>query len=168
MLKPGSKVQDFSAPAFINGKKDKLQWSDLKGSWVVLFFWPFDFTGICGSEVKAFHEQEAEFSQRGVKLVGVSCDSVHSHEAWVKRDFGGELKYPLVGDFTKAVATQFGVLNDALGCAYRGAFLIDTEGTVKAVVANDLPIGRSTDEILRLVDAFQSGGACPVNWHKKA
>jgi peroxiredoxin 2/4 len=164
VLKPGSKVQDFTVPAYSGGQKGKLAWSDYHGQWVVLFFYPFDFTGVCGSEVKGFNELYGEFERRGVRLVAASCDSVHSHEAWVRRDFGGDVKYPIIGDFTKAVATQFGVLADDKGCPYRVAFIIDQESTVRCVLANDLPVGRSTDEVLRLLDALMSGAACLLNW----
>jgi peroxiredoxin 2/4 len=166
VLKPGTKVEDFTVAAYSGGQKGSLKWADYRGSWTVLFFYPFDFTGVCGSEVKAFNEIYGEFEKRGVKVIAASCDSVFSHEAWVKRDFGGDVKYPIIADFTKAVAKQFDVLSEEKGCAYRAAFLIDKEGVVKSVLANDLPIGRSTDEVLRLLDALQSGQACPVNWKR--
>ena len=163
MLNPGSKVENFKAPAAVNNDKGAFNWEDTAGKWTVVFFYPFDFTGICGSELKAFNEQYEDFSKRDVNLVGASCDSMFSHLAWSKAELG-ELKFPVIGDVTHSVAKQFGVLNDAKGCAYRATFIVDPEGVVRSALINDLAVGRSTDEVLRLLDAFQTGQACLVNW----
>ena len=167
MLKPGSKVDDFNAPAVVNNDKGSISWKDNAGKWSVLFFYPFDFTGICGSELKAFNEQYDDFQKRDVNLVGASCDSIFSHLAWSKAELG-ELKFPVIGDVTQSVARQFGVLNEAKGCALRATFIVDPEGVIRSALVNDLPVGRNTDEVLRLLDAYQSGQACLVNWKPSA
>ena len=164
MLNPGTKVEDFTAAAMVNGDKGSVSWKDFDGKWRVVVFYPFDFTGVCGSELVAFNEQIAEFERRGVAVLGASCDSIFSHIAWAK-ELGG-VKFPVIGDVTRKVARAFDVLAEDKGCAHRAAYICDPQGVVKAVLCNDLPIGRSTEEVLRLIDAFQTGQACPVNWKK--
>src|SRR5687768_14456616 len=120
----------------VNGDKGELRWSDYDGKWKVVVFYPFDFTGVCGSELKAFQEQLPELEKRGVSVIGVSCDSMFSHIAWAKGELG-PVKFPVVGDITKKVARQFDVLAEEKGCALRAAFLVDPQGVVKAVLCND-------------------------------
>ncbi|MDD2403822.1 MAG: peroxiredoxin [Victivallaceae bacterium] len=147
--------------------------SDYRGKYVILFFYPMDFTFVCPSELIAFNKDLPEFKKRDTEVVSVSVDSVYTHLAWKNtepRAGGvGNLQYPMVSDITKNISRSFGLLlNDAV--ALRGLFLIDRDGIVRHSVINDLPLGRSTAEALRMVDALQffekNGEVCPANWHQ--
>ena len=166
---------DFTAQAVMpdNTIKEDFKLSSLRGKYVILFFYPMDFTFVCPTEIIAFNRKLDEFKQRGVEVVGVSVDSQFSHFAWknTKPEDGGigNIQYPLVADFSKSISRNYGVLlNEEV--ALRGLFLIDKEGIVRHCVINDLPLGRSVDEALRIVDALQffeaHGEVCPANWQK--
>lgn len=166
---------DFTATAVMpdNTFNEKFQLSDYRGKYVVLFFYPLDFTFVCPSEIIAFDKKLKEFHDRKVQVIGVSVDSHFSHWAWkntpVEKGGIGNIQYPLVADLTKQISRDYGVLfNEAV--ALRGLFLIDTEGVVRHALVNDLPLGRSIDEAIRLVDALQfheeHGEVCPANWRK--
>ncbi len=167
---------DFTADAVMaNGCIGKLSLSEYRGKYVVLFFYPSDFTFVCPSELIAFDKALPEFKKRNTEVIAVSVDSVYSHFAWKnlepRRGGVGHLQYPMVADQTKSIARSYGVLvNDAV--ALRGLFLIDREGVVRYAVVNDMPLGRSTDETLRMVDSLQffeeNGEVCPANWHQGA
>lgn len=139
----------------------------------VLFFYPLDFTFVCPSEIIAFDHRLDEFKNRGINVIGVSIDSQFSHFAWKKTPVEnggiGEVRYPLVADLTKEISKAYDVLLDA-GVALRGSFLIDTDGTVRHAVINDLPLGRNIDEMLRMVDAMlftnEHGEVCPAGWNE--
>lgn len=140
--------------------------------YVVLFFYPFDFTFVCPTELHAFQDHLAEFEKRGVQVIGASTDSTHSHFAWLNtpKSKGGiqGVTYPILADYNKEVAKAYDVLVEGLGAAYRGLFLIDKQGKVRHQVVNDLPLGRSVEEALRMVDALQfneqHGEVCPADW----
>lgn len=164
---------DFTAKAVMpDNSFAELKLSSYRGKYVVLFFYPLDFTFVCPSEIVAFDAALAKFQEKNVQVIGVSVDSEFTHLAWkntARKDGGiGPIKYPLVADLNKQIAKDFGVLLDA-GVALRGLFLIDKAGVVRHAVINDLPIGRSVDEALRVVDALQfheqHGDVCPANWH---
>lgn len=139
----------------------------------VVFFYPLDFTFVCPTELVAFDQALQEFEDRGVTVVGASVDSVHSHAAWRRtalKDGGvGELKYPLVSDLQRKLSEELGILNPD-GVTYRASYLIDKDGTIRHMVVNDLPLGRSVPEMLRMVDALlfheEHGEVCPANWQK--
>ena len=162
---------EFTADAVVNGEFQKVSLADYRGKYVVFFFYPLDFTFVCPTEIIAFSDRVAEFEKRGVQVIGCSVDSKFSHKAWIDtpRTKGGlgELKYPLVADLTKKIAADYGVLLDD-GVALRGLFFIDRSGVLRHVTINDLPLGRSVDEALRVVDAFQHfekhGEVCPADW----
>jgi peroxiredoxin (alkyl hydroperoxide reductase subunit C) len=166
---------DFKAAAVMpNGETSQLTLSSFKGSkYVVLFFYPFDFTFVCPTEILAFSNHIEEFQKRGVEVIGCSIDSPHVHRAWrdtkVENGGIGPIKYPLVADVNKDIARAYGVLLEA-GMALRGTFLIDKAGIVRQATVNDLPLGRSIEETLRLVDALQHteehGEVCPAGWNK--
>jgi alkyl hydroperoxide reductase subunit AhpC len=164
---------EWTATAVINKQFVQMSQKDFLGKWLVLFFYPMDFTFVCPSEIIAFSERSSEFEKLGAKVVGVSVDSQHSHLAWIntpRRDGGlGEMKIPLVADLKKELSEKFGVLLDD-GIAARGTFIIDTKGTVRQISINDLSVGRSVDETLRLLEGFQfadeHGEVCPINWKK--
>ncbi|MFM9062399.1 MAG: peroxiredoxin [Pirellula sp.] len=163
---------DFTAEAVLkDGSFAKITLSQFKGKYVLLFFYPLDFTFVCPTEIIAFSERVKEFNDLGVEVIGVSVDSHFSHLAWrnVPRDQGGigPIQYSLVADLDKQIARNYDVLlNDAV--ALRGLFLIDKEGKVRHQVVNDLPLGRSVDEALRMVQALQffekNGEVCPADW----
>lgn len=168
------KAPDFTAKAVMpdNAFSD-LTLSSQQGKYVVLFFYPLDFTFVCPSEIIAFDRKLDEFKSRNCEVIGVSVDSHFSHLAWknVSPDQGGigNIQFPLVADITKGIAKQYGVLFDK-SIALRGLFLIDREGIVRHSVINDLPLGRNVDEALRMLDALQfteeHGEVCPANWRK--
>lgn len=147
--------------------------SQFKGKYVVLFFYPLDFTFVCPTELHAFNEKVAAFKEKNVELVAVSTDSWFSHAAWLntpKAQGGIEgVEYPIVSDFNKTISADYDVLLGG-GMALRGLFLIDKDGIVQHQTVNNLPLGRNVDEALRMVDALQffeaNGEVCPANWNK--
>ncbi|KAJ3027825.1 UNVERIFIED_CONTAM: Peroxiredoxin-2 [Siphonaria sp. JEL0065] len=172
----GHPAPAFSTQAVVNGAFKEVKLSDYKGKWVVLFFYPLDFTFVCPTEIIAYSEAAEELRKINTEILGVSIDSKFSHLAWTKqsRDNGGlgEIKIPLLADVTKEISTAYGVLKEDEGIAYRGTFIIDPKGNLRQITINDLDIGRSVDELKRLVDALQfheqHGDVCPVNWKKGA
>ncbi|MFC2083943.1 peroxiredoxin [Bacteroidota bacterium] len=166
---------DFTAPAVMpNGTiNENFKLSDLKGKYVVLFFWPLDFTFVCPTEIIAHDHRYDKFKEKGVELVGVSIDSEYTHFAWrntpVNKGGIGNVKFPLVADINHSITQAYGVENPE-GKAFRASFLIDKDGFVQHQVVNNLPLGRNVDEMLRLVDALQHteehGEVCPAGWQK--
>lgn len=147
--------------------------SDYKGKYVILFFYPLDFTFVCPTEIIAFSNQIEEFKKRNTEVIGVSIDSQFSHLAWRNMDRKkgglGDIKYPLVADMDKSISRAYDVLfNDSI--AFRGLFLIDKNGIVQHQLINNLPLGRNIEEAIRMVDALQyfedNGEVCPANWKK--
>lgn len=165
----------FTATAVMpdNSMKPDFKLSDYRGKYVILFFYPLDFTFVCPSEILAFDKALPAFKVKNCEIIGVSIDSQFSHWAWkntpVQQGGIGNIQFPLVADLDKSISRQYGVLLDA-GIALRGTFLIDPEGVVRHAVINDLPLGRNTDEALRMVDALQFhekyGDVCPANWEE--
>ena len=166
MLKIGQKAPEFKNPAYQKGVKgdfSEVSLSDYKGKWVVLFFYPRDFTFVCPTEIEGFARHEAEFNKVGCEVVAASTDSVHSHKAWFERDLKN-VAYPILADTTHELAGDYGVLNDSDGTAERGTFIIDPEGKMRYILVSDGNVGRSVTETLRVVKALQTGGLCPVDW----
>ena len=163
---------DFTAEAVMpDNSFGSITLSALKGKYVLLFFYPLDFTFVCPSEILAFNKKVAEFKEKNTEVIGVSVDSKFTHLAWkntaIENGGIGQIQYPLVQDLNKEIAKAYGILfNGAV--ALRGLFLIDPTGKVRHSVINDLPLGRSVDEALRMVDALQfvdtHGEVCPANW----
>jgi peroxiredoxin (alkyl hydroperoxide reductase subunit C) len=170
----GKNAPDFKATAVINGDFKQISLSDYKGKFVLLFFYPLDFTFVCPTEMIAFQEKAEAFKKLNTEIIGVSVDSQFSHLAWLKtkREDGGidGIKYPIVSDINKTIARDYDVLIPDAGIALRGAFLIDRQGKVRHQTINDLPLGRNIDEFLRLTEALQfheeHGEVCPANWKK--
>ena len=163
---------EFKAQAVMpDGSFKEVSLSDYRGQYTVLFFYPLDFTFVCPTEIIAFSDRVKEFEALGVQLLGVSIDSHFSHLAWrnTPRAQGGigQIDYPLVADLNKDIARDYDVLLPG-GIALRGLFLIDKDGVVRHQVVNDLPLGRSVDENLRMVQALQyfetNGEVCPADW----
>ncbi len=171
----GKQAPDFKATA-VQGDKviEGFTLSQFKGQYVVLFFYPLDFTFVCPTELHAFAAQVEDFKKRDAVVIGVSVDSHFSHLAWLREPKvkGGieGVQYPLVADLNKTIARDYDVLVEGAGIAYRGLFLIDKNGVVRHQVVNDLPLGRSVAEALRMVDALdffeKNGEVCPANWRK--
>lgn len=138
---------------------------DYKGKWLVLFFYPLDFTFVCPTEITGYSKAYEQFREAGAEVLGVSIDSEHSHKAWINGDLG-QLKFPLASDITKKVSSDFGVLIEEAGIALRGLFIIDPQGVVRYSVVHDLNVGRSVSETLRVLKALQTGGLCPIDWEE--
>lgn len=169
----GRKAPNFKATAVFGEEFKEIELSQYEGKYVVLFFYPLDFTFVCPTELHAFQAAYENFQKRGVELLACSVDSQFSHLAWLKtaKEKGGiqGVEYGLVSDLGGKIAQQYGILGDN-GVAYRGLFLIDQKGIVRHQLVNDLPIGRSVEEALRTVDALlhveKNGEVCPANWKK--
>jgi len=166
---------DFTAEAVMpDNTFGELTLSKYRGKYVVLFFYPLDFTFVCPSEILAFNKRLAEFKEKNCEVIGVSVDSKFTHLAWKNTSLEnggiGNIQYPLVQDLNKAIARSYGILfNESV--ALRGLFLVDTKGIVRHTVINDLPLGRSVGEALRMLDALQfvethGGEVCPANWQE--
>lgn len=166
---------DFTAQAVLpDNSFAELTLSKYRGKYVVLFFYPLDFTFVCPSEILAFDKRVAEFKEKNCEVIGVSVDSRFTHLAWkntpVENGGIGNVQYPLVEDLDKSIARSYGILfNESV--ALRGLFLIDTKGVVRHSIINDLPLGRSVNEALRMLDALQfvethGGEVCPANWQE--
>src|SRR3989338_11589475 len=156
-LQIGQKVQEFQAQALLaDGSFKDVKLSDYKGKWVVLFFYPLDFTFVCPTEITAFRDRLKDFKKLAAVVIGASVDSVYSHQAWIKQQLG-ELGYPLASDLSKEVSRRYGILLEDKGISLRGTFIIDPEGMLKWDLVNDLGIGRNVDEVLRVLTALQTG-----------
>lgn len=173
MVLVNQEAPDFTEKAVVDGQVvNEFKLSDQRGKYVVLFFYPLDFTFVCPTELHAFQGKLEEFKKRNVEVIGVSTDSWFSHLAWLNtpKNQGGieGVTYPLVSDFNKTISKSYDVLFEGLGAAYRGLFLIDKKGIVQHQVVNNLPLGRSVGEVLRMVDALQfteeHGEVCPADW----
>ena len=166
----GKAAPHFSGLAAKDGQEVTVSLSDYAGKWLVLFFYPFDFTFVCPTEVVAFSDRISEFHAINADVLGVSIDSVHTHLAWMRTPRSeagvGPLTYPLLSDVDKTIAESFDVLDGPK--ALRGVFIIDPEGMVQAATVNNLPVGRNIDEVLRTVQGYQhnreTGFVCPANW----
>lgn len=160
------KAPEFAAQAVVKeGKFEELKLSDYRGKWVVLFFYPLDFTFVCPTEIHGFNEGYQEFVKLNAEVIGASTDSVYSHKTWIERGLG-ELKFPLLSDNNHSISRDYGVLIEDKGIALRGTFIIDPDGILRSYVVNDLPVGRSVEETLRTLTALQTGELCPCEWTK--
>lgn len=172
----GRQAPDFKAAAVMpDGRiQEDFQLSAYRGQYVVLFFWPLDFTFVCPSEIIAHNNRLADFEERNVQLIGLSIDSEFTHYAWrntpVEKGGIGPVGFPLVSDKTHRICNDYGIAHPEEGVAMRGSFLIDKEGVVQHQIVNNLPLGREVDEMLRMVDALQfteeHGEVCPAGWQK--
>ncbi len=172
-LRVGQTAPDFIATAVYDQEFKTVKLSDYRGKYVVLFFYPLDFTFVCPTEVIAFSDRYEEFSSLGTEILGVSVDSEFSHLAWIQteRKLGGvgDLNYPLVADIKKEISTAYNVLEPDAGIALRGLFIIDKEGVIQHSTVNNLSFGRSVDETLRTLQAIQHvqshpDEVCPAGW----
>ena len=160
----GQPAPELEGSALVDGEIKDFKLSDYRGKgWVVLFFYPLDFTFVCPTEIRGFNSRNADFEKVGAKVIGASVDSAFSHKAWVDGDLGA-VKFPLFADITKDGSRAYGVLNEEAGIAFRGTFIIDDKGVVRSYVVNDLGTGRSVDETLRTIQALQTGANTPCDW----
>jgi peroxiredoxin (alkyl hydroperoxide reductase subunit C) len=166
----GKPAPDFKMPSTKNldTLSEDVKLSDYRGKWLVFFFYPMDFTFVCPTEVTAFSDRITEFKELDAEILGVSTDSKYTHKAWIEtpvnRNGIGLIKYPLGADQTLKVSRDYGVLVEEQGVSLRGLFVIDPDGIVQYEVVHNLDTGRNVDEILRVLQALQSGGLCAANW----
>jgi len=173
----GKHLPSFKSRAVIGGQITEFSSEQLAGRWAVVFFYPLDFTFVCPTEILAFSEAASRFKALDCAVVGVSVDSVYTHNAWIQtpREQGGlgPINIPLVADLKKTIARDFDVLDEGAGVAFRGVFIVDPEGTVQSAIVNNLGVGRNISEVLRTLKAFQfvashDGEVCPANWDEGA
>ncbi len=172
-LRVGQQAPDFTATAVLDQEFKSIKLSDYRGKYVVLFFYPLDFTFVCPTEVTAFSDRYEEFSKLNTEVFGISVDSEFSHLAWIQTDRKsggvGDLNYPLVSDIKKEISAAYNVLDPAAGIALRGLFIIDKDGILQYATINNLGFGRSVDETLRTLQAIQyvqshPDEVCPADW----
>lgn len=177
LAKVQGQAPDFKGKAVVNGQFKDIGLKDFAGKYLVLFFYPLDFTFVCPTEVIAFNDRADEFKALNAELVAVSVDSHFSHLAWVstprnKGGLGSETTIPILSDLKKTISADYGCLTSNEDIALRALYIIDTKGVIRQITINDLPVGRSVDETLRLIKAFQfadeHGEVCPANWKPKS
>jgi peroxiredoxin 2/4 len=164
----GEPAPGFTLDALVGTEKGKefrqVSLKEFYGKWVVLFFYPADFTFVCPTEIKGFSQSAGAFSKLNAVLLGASTDSKYSHLAWVQRGDLGTLSFPLLSDFKKETAQNYGCLDEKEGVALRALYIIDPEGVLQYQVVHNLDVGRSVDETLRVLEALQTGSLCPLGW----
>jgi peroxiredoxin (alkyl hydroperoxide reductase subunit C) len=171
IAKVGKPAPDFDLPSTKNIEtlKDNVKLSDYKGKWLIMLFYPLDFTGVCSTDLTHFSDRFDELKALGADVLGVSTDSVHSHRAWMSMPKGenngiGEIKFPIASDPGGRLSRQYNILIEEANIALRGLFVIDPEGVLQYAQVNTPAVGRSVDETLRTLQALQTGGFCPADW----
>jgi alkyl hydroperoxide reductase subunit AhpC len=162
-IQVGKQAPDFTLPAVVNGGFTRVSLSDFDGKWVVLFFYPLDFTFVCPTELTGFNETIDQFRKLSAEVLAVSVDSEHAHLAWQQGRLG-PLKFPHLSDLTRQVSRDYGVLVEEKGYSLRGLFIIDPKGILTYMVVHDENVGRSVEETLRVLAALQTGELCPLGW----
>jgi len=164
----GQKEPAWEAVAYVKGEQKKVSSKDYAGKWHVLYWYPLDFTFICPTEIKGFQSLIDDFKDDKIEVIGVSTDSFFSHNAWFadRKIFPQEITHPVIADTNHQVSRAFGVLKEDAGIAFRATVIVDDKGVIRSVNVNDTQVGRSPHEILRTVQAFQSGGLCGADWKK--
>lgn len=163
MLSVGQTLPDFSGQALMpNGEFAQIKLTDFRGKWLVLFFYPLDFTFVCPTEIQGFNRLYGEFEKAHTTVIGASVDSVHCHKAWTEHGLG-KLAFPLIGDLTRELSQACGILSPE-GFAQRATFILNPQGVIESVTINSSNVGRSTEETLRVVQALQAGGLTPCDW----
>jgi lipoyl-dependent peroxiredoxin subunit C len=171
MLTVGDRFPDFKLQGVVSLEKGKefrdVTRNDFPGKWLVVFYWPMDFTFVCPTEIAEFGRRNADFADRDAQLLGASTDTHYVHLAW-RREHPDlkNLSYPMLADTRRELATELGILAKNEGVALRATFIVDPEGIIRFVSVNDLSVGRNVDEVLRVLDGLQTDELCPCNWKK--
>lgn len=160
----GSTAPSFVLDAVVNQEFKRVSLNDFPGKWVVLFFYPGDFTFVCPTEIKGFNRALAEFAAANAQVLAVSVDSKFSHLAWIRSGALDTLEFPLLSDFSKRTARAYGVLDEEKSTARRGLFIIDPNGVIQYRIVHSDKVGRSVEETLRVLKALQTEELCPLNW----
>ena len=163
MVKVGEEAPSFKLEGYFDGKFKEYGLKQYRGKWLVLFFYPLDFTFVCPTEIRQFSKKYQEFKKLHAEVLGVSVDSVHSHKAWVEGALG-KITFPLLSDFHKKMTQDYEILIEDEGVALRGTFIIDPQGKLRYMVVSDNDVGRSVEETLRVLQALQTGKLCPIEW----
>lgn len=171
MLGVGQKFPAFSLKAVvsrdINHAFAEISNASYKGKWLVVFFWPKDFTFVCPTEIAGFGQADPAFKERDAQLLGASIDSEFVHLAWREHNMAlKDLPFPMLADVKRELSSALGILDPQEGVSQRATFIVDPEGTIRFVSVTDLNVGRNVEEVLRVLDALQNGGLCPCNWQK--
>lgn len=173
MLTVGDTFPSFKLKACVSIDKSyndnfkEVSLDDSKGKWRVVFFWPFDFTFVCPTEIVDFNKHYSDFKERGAEVLGVSCDSEHVHLAWRKNHPDlKDLKFPMVADYNKELSRSLGILAKGVYAPLRATFIVDPDNVIRYVDVCDLSVGRNTKEVIRVLDALQTGELCPSCWEK--
>ncbi len=163
----GKQAPDFELEAYVNGEIKNVKLSEYKDKWLLLFFYPADFTFVCPTELEGFADDYEKFKSKDTEIVAASVDSVYVHKAWAEQDKRiAKVKFPMLADRNAVVSKAYGVYDEESGNAHRGLFIIDPKGIVKYITITDDNVGRSTEETYRVLTALQSGGLCGVNWEE--
>jgi len=171
MLTVGDRFPDFKLKGVVSLDKGRefgeVTRDDFPGRWLVVFYWPMDFTFVCPTEIAEFGRRNADFTDRHAQVLGVSTDTEYVHLAW-RKDHPDlrALAYPMLADTRRELAQALGILHKTEGVALRATFIVDPEGVIRFVSVNDLSVGRNVDEVLRILDALQTDELCPCNWKK--
>jgi peroxiredoxin (alkyl hydroperoxide reductase subunit C) len=164
----GQREPQWAGTAHVKGEQKQISSQDYAGKWHVLYWYPLDFTFVCPTEIRGFQDHLKEFADDGIEVIGVSTDSFFSHKAWFadRQTFPSEITHPVLADTSHAISRAFGVLKKDAGVAYRASVIVDDKGIIRAYHVNDTSVGRSPREVLRTVQALQSGGLCGADWKK--
>ena len=162
----GKAAPEWSAAVYDNGEKTVMSSESLAGKWYLIYWYPFDFTFICPTEIVGFEELKEDFEDDGITVIGCSTDSYFSHKAWFadSATFPAGVTHPVIGDTTHRVTNDFNMMNAALGCGFRGTVLVDPEGVVQHVSVNALDTGRNANEVLRTLQGLKAGGLTGCEW----
>lgn len=158
----GERAPGISLEGYFKNEIRRFSMEEYEGKWIILFFYPLDFTFVCPTELTEISKRHDEFEKLDAQVLGISVDSVHSHKAWSKEI--GDLNFPLLSDLTKESGMEYNVLIPEKGICLRGTFIISPDRILKSIIVNDLEVGRNTDEILRIIKALKTGELCPINW----
>jgi len=164
----GKEAPEWTAKTYISGKSEDISSEDMKGKWYLIYWYPFDFTFICPTEIVGFEQLKDDFADDDITVIGCSTDSWHSHNAWFNDEtiFPGGVNHHVIADCTQQITKDFGMRNKELGCSFRGTVLVDDEGKVQMWSINNMDAGRSPSEVLRTAQATMAGGLCGANWKK--